>query len=716
MVFITVLFGVINSAKAASTVDEIKVEFLGVSPNNQSNTERNINLRFSTCSNLINTEIVVNPGKLKLTTDAKGCFRWTSNYRHKIYQANQDQLMFVSLTITKTNEKLNIPVFINPFRSETLFAVDGRFIDKDRKSVKPSPSPFIQIPSVMAQFSGTDFKVDSLLEVSFVRRYSLALAPEVVRPDLQAVSLSTPERLRDGKYVLRASLFLGDENIAKNQPPKFVDSYQKVVEVLGGRIQTQIEFSSQDLIVWGGRNSIAFEIYPLASDGKSMDMNSGLQPRIFWGSFTPSNEATNIIIAKVDTQSDTSIKFSQLIAENSLKLKSDHNSRKDGFSLNSFAAENGLTLVKTQDPAFASYGIDEMFMMKLASDGLLKADAGTLIKNLRPLCRAFFIDNLGISKNQAKAFSRAAEITMKCEKNPASVLAIEHRIHNLDNNPKVRWLGGASQSFNVANSFDLSTNHTLSSSLRQGTAISAGASVRPLSLFSQALSKVPVLKDFFSASLDWGWSQDSSRTDALSEGHGQTINFSRGVYLIEQQANLQISVQKYQPCVSVLANEQLLLSIYGENSPALRPQGFHFCAPEIQNDLSFLESYYFFSQHFATGDFIDARHPNNRPFILSIRGNRDYYTFLNLTHSLLSLNEAGRTVKTNPSDMFLKGADLFSHQQRAYPGSTSAFTNTQQIEFMLQSETNAETKGVLTNFLQELSPFSRHSLKSLAAQ
>lgn len=710
------ILGKQNLANSAPVIDEVKVEFQGVAANNQSPTARNINLKLKTCLNLPNSDIVVDPGNQKLKTDAQGCIQWTSSFRHKVYQAHQDQMLFVSITVPKSNEKQNIPIFINPFRNDPGFAVDGRFIDKERKNIKAQPGPFIQIPSVLAQFSGTDFKVDSLLEVTFIRRYSLSFSPEVVRPDSQAISMSAPERLRDGTYVLRASLFLGDENIAKNKTPKLVNAYQRVVEVQGGRVLTQIEFSSSDLIVWGGRNSVAFELYPVGSDGKSMDLSSGLQSRVFWGSFTPSNEFSNILIAKVDSDSNSQMKLSKLISENLKKLASEQKRKAQRFNLKSFAEENGLTLLAAGDAAFQSYRIDENFMMDLASQGSLKADRSSLNKNLRPLCRAFFIDSIGASKSQSADFFKASKITKACEKDPLRVFSIEHRIHNLDSKPSVRWLGGASQSFNVANSFDLSSNRSLGSTLRQGAAVQAGASLRPLSLLSNALSKVPLLKDFFSASLDWGWSQDSSRTDSLSDSNGQSVNFSRGLYLIEQQAVLEISVQKYQSCISILADEQSLLSIYGENSPINRPQGFHFCALQTDNELTFLENYFFFSQHFATGDFIDARHPNNRPFILSIRGNRDYYTFLNLTHSLLSLNNATQTVKGNPSDLYLKGANLFSHQQRAYPGSTSAFTNTQQIEFMLQSETSAETKDVLTNFLQELSPFSRHQIKPLAAR
>ncbi|OQW50870.1 MAG: hypothetical protein A4S09_11125 [Proteobacteria bacterium SG_bin7] len=716
LALLIVIFSQQNLAKTPTTVDEIKIQFQGVSARNQTPTSRNINLKFSTCLGLPDSEVAVTPGNQKLKTDAKGCIQWTSQYRHKVYEPNQDQLQFISITILKSNEKINIPIFINPFRNDADFAVDGRFIDKDRKNTKPQPAPFIQIPSVQAQFSGTDFKVDSLLEVTFVRRYSLALTPEVVRPDLQSISMSAPERLRDGKYILRASLFLGDENIAKSQIPKFVDSYQKVVEVQGGRIQTQIEFSSNDLIVWGGRNSVAFEIYPLGADGKSLDLNSGLQQRVFWGSFTPSNEMSNIIIAKVESEADSQTKFSKFLSENSKKLIAQRVRKQYNFSLKAFIEENGLTLVSAQDAAFASYGVNEEFIMDLALQGSINVDRNSLNKNLRPLCRAFFIDNLGISKSQSADFYKAAKTTKACEKNPLSVFTIEHRIHNLDNAPTVQWLGGASQSFNVANSFDLGSGRSLGSTLRQGASSQVGASLRPLSLLTNTLSKVPLLKDFFSASLDWSWSLDSSRTDTISDSNGQTVNFSRGLYLIEQQAVLEISIQKYQPCISVLVNEQALLSIYDDIPPVNRPQGFHFCAPRQTNGITFLENYFFFSQHFSTGDFIDARHPNNRPFVLSIRGNRDYYTFLNLTHSLLSLNNAGQTVKANPSDLYIKGADLFSQQQRAYPGSTSAFTDAQQIEFMLQSETSAEAKGVLAKFLQEMSPFSRHQIKPLAAR
>lgn len=702
-------------AKTAPVADQVKIEFQGVSADNQTPTARNINLKLMTCLNLPNTEIVANPGNRNLKTDAKGCVQWNSSYRHKVYQANQDELFFVSLTISRTNEKLNIPIFINPFRNDSGFAVDGRFISRERKSMKPQPGPYIQMSSVLAQFSGTDFKVNPLLDVTFVRRYSLALTPEVVRPDSQSISMSASEKLREGKYILRASLFLGDDNIAKNQNLNLVNSSQKIVEVQGGRIQTQIEFSSSDLIVWGGRNSIAFEIYPLGPDGKSMDLNSGLQPRVFWGSFTPSNEFTNILVAKVDSDSDSQIKISKLIAENSKQIMAEQVRKQQRFNLKSFASENALSLVSGHE-AYANYGIDENFMRDLATQGSLNVNRGILGKNLRPLCRAFFIDSIGTTKAQGLSFFQASKVAKACEKDPLSAFSIEHRIHNLDNHPSVRWLGGASQSFNVANSFDLGSNRSLAATLRQGTAVYAGGSIRPLSLISNALSKIPILKDFFSASLDYGWSQDSSRSDSLSESRGQTVTFSRGLYLIEQQSTLQISIKKYQSCISVLADERTLLSIYGENSPVVRPQGFHFCVPESTSGLTFLENYFFFSQHFATGDFIDARHPNNRPFVLSIRGNRDYYTFLNLTNSLLSLEKTAQVVKGNPADLYLRGVDLFSHQQRAYPGSTSAFTNTQQIEFMLQSETSTETKGVLTNFLQEMSPFSRHQIKPLASR
>ncbi len=690
------------------TPTEIKVQFLGVAPTAQSTVDRSLNLRFSTCLGQPNLEVQAQPGNVKTKTDAQGCLTWKGQYRHKIYQSG-DQVMFVSLLPAGSQDKISVPVFINPFRSDTEFAVDGRFIDEERKKNKAQPAPFVQIPSVLAQFSGTDFRINSVLDITFVRRYSLMISPEIIRPDMQSISLSNSERLRDGKYLLRASLFLGDENLSSTSAlPLLIDSYERVVDVVGSRVQTQIELSTSDLIVWGGRNSIAFELYPLRADGKGPDLSSGLQPRVFWGSFTPSNELSNILIARSDSDSNSFTKMNQVIKEHKQSVQARLIERQQKYSLDSYVAENGLTPFMPKDAKYKNLPIDPIFMQTVAAEGLLKLTQNKtfndlLIKNLRPLCRLAFMD--GFKINSASAFAKSAQTNMNCEKEPLKFFSLDHRIHILDPKPRATWLGGRSQSFNVASSFDLSSGRSLSSSLREGTSVSAGASIRPMSLLSNVLSKVPLIKDFFSAAVDFQWSKDSSRSDSFSESNGHSINFSHGVYLIEQQAQLEIQVQKYRPCLSITLNDQAL----GQH------QGFHFCADVVSEPTSFFETYYFFSQHFSTGDFIDARHPNNRPFVLSLRGNRDYFTFLNMTTKLLNLTDASRTAKSSPQEIFVEGVELFSHEQRAYPGSISTFTNKDQIDFMLRSETNVKAKDFLTSFLQELSPFSRHNIKPLAA-
>lgn len=188
-----------------------------------------------------------------------------------------------------------------------------------------------------------------------------------------------------------------------------------------------------------------------------------------------------------------------------------------------------------------------------------------------------------------------------------------------------RFLGGKSMNFNVGASFSLNYGESLSSSL--------GAKFDPLSVLKKLGGVVGSILGVFS--VDTGWSASQSR----SLGEGTSV--SSGTYLAMQRATMDLFFESYERCLEIRMQPGFfsedryfkgLVDFYDEDliSEAFG-QGLFLCTGEQEkSNIAYREMYYYFTQHFTEGDMLDNGDLLNHPWLLALRGERDYAHFVNL--------------------------------------------------------------------------------------
>lgn len=162
-----------------------------------------------------------------------------------------------------------------------------------------------------------------------------------------------------------------------------------------------------------------------------------------------------------------------------------------------------------------------------------------------------------------------------------------------------------------------------------------------------------------SDSYSWGWSVDGldfiggpfgmknaasaikpltvklSKSQSLSDSAGSSI--SESTYLVAQIAKFDVKLDKYERCVVLRFTNQFLRylalnKIIDISSGAYGPyRGLFVCeGRKIEEPRKVKETYFYFTQHFTEGDMLDQADLYNHPWLLALRGYRDFGTFLSL--------------------------------------------------------------------------------------
>lgn len=132
---------------------------------------------------------------------------------------------------------------------------------------------------------------------------------------------------------------------------------------------------------------------------------------------------------------------------------------------------------------------------------------------------------------------------------------------------------------------------------------------------------------------------DLGSSRSRSDGTG----ISESTYLVMQSANFAIQLSEYERCTIVKMGPQLLQQISSdlqyyfrtdeEKSQLARAvhRGLMVCSGEHEKKaMPVTESYYYFTQHFTEGDMLDQADLYNHPWLLAMRGVRDFATFVHL--------------------------------------------------------------------------------------
>ena len=121
---------------------------------------------------------------------------------------------------------------------------------------------------------------------------------------------------------------------------------------------------------------------------------------------------------------------------------------------------------------------------------------------------------------------------------------------------------------------------------------------------------------------------------STSLGSSEGTSVSDSTYLVAQIAKFRVRLDKYEKCVAMhyAPDFQDWIAIY--KIPKLTAEdtrGLFVCEGQINRNQRFVdEKYFYFTQHFTEGDMLDQADLYNHPWLMALRGQRDFETFVGL--------------------------------------------------------------------------------------
>lgn len=249
---------------------------------------------------------------------------------------------------------------------------------------------------------------------------------------------------------------------------------------------------------------------------------------------------------------------------------------------------------------------------------------------------------------------------------PAVVFERKLRIYNTTK----RYMYKEGKSLNI----NIGANFSLSHSDGFGTSTGISAGLRPIELLEEMLPKYLRSKYFAkygsnkkgkalaeqksknarenvklgASPLSLNLTTGLSTGESLTRSDGTSV--SEGTFLVGQIATLDIEIGKYEKCVITRLSPFILKQMHDELIEKLSNGGYIYeqtnadkiqaafeksnsglmvCTGEVETKpLPVKERYYYFTQHFTEGDMLDSGDLFNHPWLLQMRGVRDYRTFV----------------------------------------------------------------------------------------
>lgn len=197
---------------------------------------------------------------------------------------------------------------------------------------------------------------------------------------------------------------------------------------------------------------------------------------------------------------------------------------------------------------------------------------------------------------------------------------------------KYTFLGGLNLNFNVGEGFSVGTSSGYSAGFDMTDAVGAVSSLAGGKVASAILKPI---------SLKYGTSLGSSEGTSISES----------TYLVSQIAGFDVELTAYERCAAVRLSDQTIrrMATSWGDSKIMRKiglgtanfsdtnvidafkRGLFVCegkTRESNKPITVPESYFYFTQHFTEGDMLDQADLYNHPWLLALRGQRDFAIFV----------------------------------------------------------------------------------------
>lgn len=236
-----------------------------------------------------------------------------------------------------------------------------------------------------------------------------------------------------------------------------------------------------------------------------------------------------------------------------------------------------------------------------------------------------------------------SECRSKAKNGFGEVFAYDPKVRINKFNPRVRYKIG--NSINIQLNADVRIAHNLSFDYNVG--------IRPLStigLLGTGLAAIGFVATKIPHPIIWVMGATATASSAINWNNGRTEgrnatesqSVSQSTMLVVQEAIIDIQMREYEMCAAVtFTNEfaqfatKILADLPSEKMSRFR--GLFLCSGNvIKKPEPIRERYYYFAQFFAEADMLDMGDLYSHPWLLSIRGLRDYRAFLALAEAGIS--------------------------------------------------------------------------------
>ena len=238
-----------------------------------------------------------------------------------------------------------------------------------------------------------------------------------------------------------------------------------------------------------------------------------------------------------------------------------------------------------------------------------------------------------------------------CLDNPYRFFNFENKVFVEEINNKHKLINGYISNFAVSSSISVGSYRNWTAQKSTGITLKSGVSA---GLLTSMLGSITI----FGANISMGLSTNESN----SSRRARDVRLGEGVYLLASTMNLKIGVTKYKKCLTVKPRANAftayedggLLKPYDEKfvwnkkfigkdfkKMAISQTGLVICNPSIEdkeNPLELKESYYYITQglfNANTSQFLNLYDIANRPFVIVLRGRREFLKMLYLIETVM---------------------------------------------------------------------------------
>jgi hypothetical protein len=660
-------------------------------------TERRRNFTFQACLSSLHDNRPVRFAQLQVetlsgrlqniaSTDASGCFSFDDQIRYEMYGPECWIQGRVVVKHAASSSQVIVPLLYNPWSNDSSFR-DLRFSNGSNASGQNLAPRCAQgkteiiIQNYFLNREEITYDIDAFLNLNVISKSLHTLNVGLKRSTFTENGGKTDERVPPNtKFLARWALVDQSVTDVNEASTKIYFFQEKIVEVRSSsEIVEELLLASENQRMRKNRNRLLVELLPLKNnfeqslrENPSIDLmeltklDTNLTRQVFAGPLilqaesaasgfrAMPNSSTGLDPIKSQWIEDrdkkreelTKASTPQFLAE---KLHLDLIDIEDDAATMDLrkALSAPLVFSKPENRALIpplSISTMKDFIEKGITHQILQRDLcffwfayqwpKLLPSTLNPRPRA---DELSPMKRS----QRIQQCAQLVRRDPRLMFEIEQKI--FVENPRIlSQLRNEVPQRKFSISYDFSMSQSRSTSLSRSISGDLGIS------FSKNVGFIPV-------GFGGGASVSLSRSDSSSQGTG--VGYSSGLDLSVDTQSFKITAEEIRKCLIVKLNPLLFISstnnfwkttleeaVPREHRDTFTKSGFLFCErPKSGANLEFTEKYYAINHELDESTFNDPNNDRNRPFFITLRGQKDFRAFIS---ALVHLQTAPDNIKS----------------------------------------------------------------------